>query len=260
MSVQNRQCSPPGRLAIADVRTLSTWPQMAVSSNILYFAVDMASFERVVLVQPPSLFLLHNLTLCDTVPVTRVSNSYVARVSFNEPCWALPRALHDELFPAGTAQSTGLPSPVSFALAASGGATVRGLSLGCEGVRVAPDDVAVIGRAGLGRMVAVYTGNVLSGFILLANAVDSSHAPCPTCPALSVFDLGSRSCVDLCSSYFFMAADPATGTCKTRLTAAVLMGVTVLALVGGEAVLFVVNKLVWRVAPHHPPAAAAAVA
>jgi hypothetical protein len=68
------------------------------------------------------------------------------------------------------------------------------------------------------------------------------------------YDLATRSCVDLCGSYLFMAFDEATNTCKIRVSASIVLGLVVVALVGGEALLLLFDRLTWK---GHQPAAPA---
>ncbi len=109
-------------------------------------------------------------------------------------------------------------------------------------VRASPDNVVVIGR----KAVAM-TGVILDGktFGVLGFSERIWDRP-PCCPAMFRYNLATSACVDLCGSYWFMYFDSSSNTCKNRASATVVLGAVVLVLVGGEALLLLLDRSTWK--------------
>ena len=240
-SVAVHGCAPPGRLALKDAAKVFS----AVPKNFGLWPDRLGVYETrlgwtsLVNVQPGSTFLLSNLSVCEA-QLTRTSNSYVARWSLEEPAVALPRVLLEELFPDG--QQETLDVPLDFLL---NGYLEAGRSLPSGAVRASSDDVIVIGRSALSKI-----GLVLNGATLQAIGVPmgAKRLPslCPDCPPLHRYDRATRACADLCGSYLFMSFDSASRTCRNRLSASIVLGALVVALVGGEALIFLIDRYTWK--------------
>jgi len=191
-------------------------------------------------VQPGSSFLIVNLTMCE-VPLTRASNVYVARWSLEEPSLAMPAPLLEELFPNGQRDGVRLQLPIDF----TAGGRRRQLWVG-DAVKTSSDNVVVIGRSAL-AMGGVVLDRKTQEVVTFSDPSGAQPAyMCPYCPPMHWYDLATSACVDLCSSYWFMFFDSSSNTCKNRVSATVVLGAVVLVLVGGEALLLLLDRSTWK--------------
>jgi hypothetical protein len=242
LSLPVRPCAPPGRLSLADAAKL-----FSSSRPCRAFEVSPKAMATVRYNLPPAFpqvlpgasFLLNNLTICD-VPLTRASNVYEARWSLEEPSLAVPAPLLEELFPGGQIEGEPLRLPIELT-------NHRQLWLG-DAVNVSPNGGIVIGRSALALSYVYLTTDTLKWVAMAKNSESGFGANygCAACPVLHRYDLVTRSCVDLCGSYWFMSLDGSSQTCKNGLTATVLLGFGVLLLVGGEAALLLLDRSTWK--------------
>lgn len=193
----------------------------------------------------PSIFLLHDLSVCTRLPLNLDSGYTRARLIASSSQVVFPPSIFQRL------NVSDSPQTFSATLTVRPASAINFVSLGSNVAVASGNDDAVV-DIGLGAILADGTRIVFGNdgrFIILSSyqglACPDYYKVCPS-SSLMTWNYITNECEDLCSGYFFQEFDFSTNSCRMKSSVIVGGGIVLLILVLAEVALLVVEILMWR--------------